>query len=147
MTPATPAVIRSGRVAAERWMRDRCVVRRLTGTTEDDDFVIHPVYEVVYGPDTPGRAGRCKIQTYDAYERTAESAGASQTTQRSNVHFPVGAFRMEEGDVLTVLSSVDPMLVGRSYRIAQEAPVKSLATAYRVFIDENLGQEVPPWTG
>lgn len=147
--PRPPAVVLMGRRAAEQKMTDRCVVRRKTGetTTDPETFEVVPVFEVVYGPAVTPHKGRCKVQTYDAYETNAESAGATVTTQRSNVHFPVGAFRMRVGDLVTITASVDPFLVGRSYRLAQEAPVKTHATAYRCFIDENLGEEVPPWQG
>jgi hypothetical protein len=133
------AVMR-GRRAAERNMTDRCVIRRPTGETTTDPvtYEVTPVYEVVY-------EGRCKYQTYQAYESSRESAGATVTTQRSTLHLPVGALRTLPGDVVTCVASVDPLMVGSSARIAQEAPSKSHATAYRVFIDENIGEEVPPW--
>lgn len=132
--------VRRGRRAAERLMTDQCVVRRPTGetATDPDTFEVHPVYEVVY-------ESRVKVQSYEGYERAAESAGASVTVQRSSVHFPVGAFRTRPGDVVTITAATDAFLVGRSFRVVQEAPYKSLATAYRVFVDENVGEEVPPW--
>lgn len=121
-------------------MTATCVVRRLNGTTLTEDFEVVPNYDVLY-------LGRCKSQTFEGYEQTSESAGATVTVQRSSVHFPVGAFRTAPGDVVTVVSSTDPLLVGKSMRIVQDYPVKEHATAYRVFVDENVGQEVPPWTG
>jgi hypothetical protein len=124
---------------AESFMRDTVLVRRKTGTTTDPvTFEVVPVFDGVYH-------GRAKVQTYEGFEQRSESAGASVTVQRSQVHFPVGAFSMRVGDVVTVERSVDPLLVGRSYRVVQQAPVKSFATAYRVFVDENVGEEVPPW--
>jgi hypothetical protein len=129
------------RKQAESLMTDRCVVRRNTGetATDPDTFEVVPVFDVLY-------AGKAKLSTYDAFESSHESAGATVTTQRSNVHFPVGAFAMQIGDVVTITASVDPLLVGRSYRLAQQAPVKTHATAYRCFVDENIGEEVPPWS-
>ena len=125
---------------AERLMTAECVVRRPTGemVTDPETFELIPEYTVVY-------QGRCKPQTYDPHEMAREVAGGTQIVQRSNVHFPVGAFRSKTGDVITVTDSTDPLLVGRSYQIVQEVPVKEHATAYRVFVDENLGEEVPPW--
>ena len=40
------------------------------------------------------------------------------------------------GDIVEVtVSRMDPMLTGRAFRITQEAPFKTFATAYRVFVD------------
>ena len=136
-------VVTEGRALAESLMTDQIVVRRKTGDTytDPDTFEVIPVYEVVY-------QGQAKIQTYEGFETNSETAGASVTVQRSQVHFPVGAADVHIGDVVTIIAgSSDPLLVGRSYRVAQHAPVKTHATAYRVFIDENVGEEVPPWQG
>ena len=37
--------------------------------------------------------------------------------------------------MVEILESGDPLLVGREYRITQEAPFKTHATAYRLFVD------------
>lgn len=127
---------------AERLMRERVVVRRPTGETtlDPDTYVEVPVYAVMY-------QGRAKSQTYEAYEQNAESAGATVVVSRLRYDFPVGSFKSAPGDVVTVIECLpDPLLVGRSVRLANEAPVKTHATAYRVFADLNVGEEVPPWS-
>ena len=133
------AAVRSGRVAAERLMTDRCVIRRLTGelTTDPVTFEPVPVYETVY-------TGRCKMQTFEGHETTVDVATGSQVVQRSSVHLPVGAYKTRPGDVVTITEARDPLLVGESFRIVQEYPVKTHATAYRVFVDNNVGAVIPP---
>lgn len=133
-------VVRAGRAAAERLMLDQIGIRRPTGATVTDPVTLKVtrVYDVIY-------EGKAKLQTYEGHEVTRDVVSATDVQQRSSVHFPVGALRTKPGDVVTVLSSVDTLLVGRSYRIVQDYPVKTHATAYRVFVDENVGEEVPPW--
>ena len=132
---AIDAITRARR-RAEALMQDLCTVRRKTGETVDEDtFEVVPVYETVY-------EGRVKLQTYEGHEVEREAAGQSVVQQRSSAHFPVGGFHPLPGDVLTIVSSFDPLLEGRSWRIVQEYPVKTFATAYRVFVDENIGEEV-----
>jgi len=136
------AVVRAGRAAAERLMTDRCVIRRPTGETETDPDTLEvvPVYDVVYD-------GVCKMQTYEAHEATPDVAGATQVVQRSTLHLPVGSYRTAPGDVALMTAAVDPLLEGKAFRLVQEYPVKSHATAYRVFVDDNIGSVVPPWEG
>lgn len=138
-----------GRARANEAMTDRCVVRRPTGktVTDPETLAVSREFEVVYDPAAEPHRGRCKFQTYQAYENSRESAGATVTTQRSTLHFPVGAFHALPGDLVTCIEAVDAFMVGSSARIAAEAPSKSHATAYRVFVDESVGEEVPPWLG
>ena len=118
-------------------MVDSCTVRRKTGEAVDEvTFKVTPIYETVY-------TGRVKMQTYEGHEVAREAAGQTVVQQRSSAHFPVGALHVVPGDVVTVTASLDPLMVGRSWRIVQEYPVKTFATAYRVFVDENIGEEVP----
>ena len=124
-------------------MRDRGVVRRKVGETENEAFEVIPVYEIVYGQPVDGVYGApVKLQTYEGHEVEREATGQTVVQQRSSAHFPVGSFHPLPGDVLTLVSSFDPLLVGRSWRIVQEYPVKTFMTAYRVFVDENIGEEV-----
>jgi len=136
----TLPVVLAGRRQAEALMTERVVVRRPTGeTTTDEDYNVVRVFEVVY-------QGKAKSNTFEAYETNTEAAGATAVVSRVRYDFPVGSFKARPGDVVTVLEcSSDPMLVGRSVRLANETPVKTHATAYRVFADVNVGEEVPPW--
>lgn len=143
MRPLSP----SRRRRAKQLMSDRCVIRRPTDRMETDPETLEVVrvFEVVYDPDISPHKGRCKLQTYEGHETTRDVVSATEVQQRSSVHVPVGALVTMPGDVVTILESRDPLLVGESFRIVQKVPVKSAATAYRVFVDHNVGEEVPPW--
>lgn len=111
-------------------MQDQCLIRRVVGqTTDRETGKVVPLYEDAY-------AGRCKLQSYEGYEQEKSTAETALTVQRMSVHLPVGAYRINVGDIVEIASSrMDPMLVGRKFRITQEAPFKTFATAYRVFVD------------
>lgn len=124
-------VVEAGRRAAERRMTDTVRITR-TDPDQVDELTGRGVDVTVY-------EGRAKVQGYTAYETRAEVAGATVVIQRSGLHLPVGAYRMRVGDVVEVTATAtDPFLVGRRYRIAQEAPMKTHATAYRVYVDAVL---------
>lgn len=134
-----------GRRRAEALMVDRAVVRRKTDESINEDFEVIPVYEIIYGAPVNGVCGApVKLQTYEGHEVEREATGQTVIQQRSTVHFPAGAFLTMPGDIVTVVASFDPLLVGRSWRIVQEYPVKTFMTAYRVFVDETIGEPVPP---
>ena len=119
-----------GRERAERLMVDRVEISRVTGVEVDpltgEDS---PTHEVVY-------SGVGKITSYEAHEASREVIMHSSVVQRMSVHLPVGSYRSSVGDVLRVVAShVDPMLDGREFRVTQEAPYRTWATAYRIFVD------------
>ncbi|HLR96185.1 MAG TPA: DUF6093 family protein, partial [Jiangellaceae bacterium] len=101
------SVVLAGRAAAERLMVDRCVIRRPTGeyVTDPDTHEVFPEFDVIY-------VGKCKIATYEAFEQERESAGLTQIINRVRVDIPVGAAETLPNDVVTLLESNDPMLVG-----------------------------------
>lgn len=126
---AQAAVLR-GRRKAEALMVDSVTISRVTGTSTDEDTgKVVPVLEPVY-------TGRAKLQSYEGYEAEKNVAGAALTVQRMSVHLPVGAYRVNVGDIVEFTASpLDPMLTGRKFRATQEAPFKTFATAYRIFVD------------
>ena len=130
MTARATAALLRGRRKAEALMHTKCVIRRVTGeTTDRETGKVVPVYSDMY-------TGKCKMQSYEGYEQEKNTAGTSVTVQRMSCHLPVGAYRVNVGDIVEITGSrIDPMLVGRKFRITQEAPFKSFATAYRVFVD------------
>lgn len=81
-------------------------------------------------------AGKAKLTSYEAHESSSMSGGRVITTQRMSLHVPVGSYEAQVGDLATVTESTDPLLVGRTVRVTQQAPYKEHATAYRVFVDE-----------
>lgn len=111
-------------------MLDRCVIRRITGeTTDRATGKVTPLTETVY-------AGKCKLQSYEGYEQSRDTADVQYTVQRLSIHLPVGAYRINVGDVIEITeSTLDPLLAGRQMRLVSEAPFKTFATAYRVFVD------------
>lgn len=119
-----------GRERAERLMVDRVEISRVTRVevdplTGEDSPTLVVVYE-----------GPAKLQSYEGHEASREVILHSSVVQRMSVHLPVGSYRSSVGDVLRVVAShVDPMLDGREFRVTQEAPYKSMATAYRIFVD------------
>lgn len=130
MTARATAALMRGRRKAEALMFDKCIIRRVTGeTTDRETGKVVPVYADMY-------TGKCKIQSYEGYEQEKDTVGTSLTMQRMSCHLPVGAYRINVGDIVEITESrLDPLLVGRKFRITNEAPFKTLATAYRVFVD------------
>lgn len=124
------SALRAGRALAERMMVDHVIIRRITG--QETDRVtgkVTPVPQVVYD-------GKAKLQSYEGYEQSRDTAGVQYTVQRLSIHLPVGAYRINVGDVAEIITStVDPLLVGRQLRLVSEAPFKTFGTAYRVFVD------------
>lgn len=123
------AAILAGRAAAESLMTDRVEITRVTGVevdplTGEDAATTEVVYE-----------GVGKLQSFEAHEASREVILHSSVVQRMSVHLPVGPYRSSVGDVVRIVDSGDPLLVGREYRITQEAPFKTHATAYRLFVD------------
>lgn len=124
------AAMRAGRKRAESLMSTAVWrVERTTGETELVDYEPVPVREVIYH-------GPAKLQTYEGHERTVDAGPSTVVEQRSSLHFPVGSFLSKPGDLATCEDSLDPLIVGRQFRITQTYPVKEYATAYRVFVDE-----------
>lgn len=124
------AVLAQARADAEALMLDTCTVaRRGTPST-------NPTTGAVTVTSTTLYSGKCKVQHSGLAAQTAEAAGRTATIERPTVHVPVGAFAPRPGDVITITDSeTDASLVGRVYRVAA-AQVKSLASAYRLPVEE-----------
>lgn len=123
------AAVLAGRALAESLMTDVVRIARVVDVhvdplTGEDEAVTETVYE-----------GIGKLQSYEAHEASREVILHSAVVQRMSIHLPVGPYRSSVGDVVEILESGDPLLVGREYRITQEAPFKTHATAYRLFVD------------
>ncbi len=81
-------------------------------------------------------SGVCKVQAGGLSSSAPEVAGRTATVERLEVHVPVGAWSPRPGDVVTITAAAsDSNLVGRVYRVTA-AGVKSLATAYRLPVEE-----------
>ena len=121
------AAIMQGRRMAESLMVDRWRVYKLD-MDDVDPLTGEAVRTVVY-------EGKAKLTSYEGYEQTPEVIGHTSTVQRMSLHLPVGPYRPQVGHVAVCVESVDPNLIGTEYRMTQDAPFKTFATAYRVFVD------------
>lgn len=120
----------AGRRQAEKIMVNTATITRNTGETYTDPetYEVIPVVTTVYD-------GRCRVRTYSPQESTPESAGATITVQRYEVHFPAGTFQALVGDVVTITAAaLDPYLVGRQFRVVA-LHHEALATAYRLGVE------------
>lgn len=121
------AAIMQGRRMAESLMVDRWVVYKLD-MDDVDPLTGEAVRTIVY-------EGKAKLTSYEGYEQTPEVVGHTSTVQRMSLHLPVGSYRPQVGHVAVCVESLDPNLIGTQYRMTQDAPFKTFATAYRVFVD------------
>ena len=121
------AAIMQGRRMAERLMVDSWVVYKLD-MNDVDPLTGEAVRVTVY-------EGKGRLQSYEGYEQTPEVIGHTSTVQRMSLHLPVGPYRPQVGHVAVCVESLDPNLIGTQYRMTQDAPFKTFATAYRVFVD------------
>lgn len=104
----------------------------VTGERERVQVYPHPEWPAGH----PHADGKGKVTSYEAHESSSLSGARVITTQRMSLHVPVGAYEAQVGDLATVTGSTDPLLVGRTLRVTQQAPYKEHATAYRCFVDE-----------
>lgn len=121
-----------GRRLAESIMADTCKVER-PGKPQPDGR------GGTTRPMTPVYEGPCRVPppSQTLGDLTPESGGREFTVLRLEVHFPVGSFAPQVGDVITILDSKhDPLLPGRTYRVAQ--PHHGATTAYRLGVEEVL---------
>lgn len=134
-------VLSAGRGAAESLMLDTCRITRSSG---------EPVWDEGTGTYTPAAAsllyeGRCKVQTYQAFESTPEAGERRITIQRYYLHVPVQTnvapsevVKYQSGDDVEILTSAhNPALPGTRF-VVQGAHDKSLQTAHRLLVDEVL---------
>lgn len=111
-------------------MVDACTIRKVNEDADPDPLGNQPFFEVY--------AGRCKVQTFEAFEQRPESAEAVYTVQRYYVHIPVGSYRPAIGDVVRIdAARMDPNLSGREFRVVALLH-KSLATAYRLAVSTDV---------
>ena len=124
------AHLTAGRALAEALMLDTCTaVRRGSASTNSTTGAVTVSSTTLY-------SGKCRVQNAGLAAQTVEAAGRTATVERPTIHVPVGAFAARPGDVITITASeTDATLVGRVYRVVG-AQVKSLATAYRLPVEE-----------
>src|SRR5690606_28278811 len=83
--------------------------------------------------------GKCKVQTFQAFEAEPEAGGAQRVIQRYYLHVPVSAGVFLPGDRAEITASANPILVGNVYVVA--APhEKDWQTAQRLLVDLDAGR-------
>ena len=118
--------------AAERMMTSIVTITRLG----------EPVWDEEAGDYTDALTtvytGRCKVQTFQAFEAEPEAGGAQRVIQRYYLHVPVTAGVFLPGDRAEVTASANPLLVGNVYVVAGPHE-KDWQTAQRLLADLDSG--------
>lgn len=82
--------------------------------------------------------GKCKVQTFQAFESEPDAGGAHRVIQRYYLHVPVSAGPFAPGDRAEITAAANPTLVGNVYVVA--APhEKDWQTAQRLLVDLDAG--------
>lgn len=112
-------------------MTFRCTIERVTGSETDRTTA------KVTTAATEVYAGRCKITSYEGHEQERDVMSFPATVQRLSIHLPIGKYEPHVGDIITVTDTggLDDRFLGMKFRVAQEAPYRTYATADRIFID------------
>ena len=118
-----------GRRKAESLMVDECAITRVTGTVDNPDGTVTKTTTTVYD-------GKCRIQTYDPYERKSAVADVETTIRRDVLQIPMSVTGVATGDEVTVTASqLDSDLIGRVWRVAGPSR-KTHMTMRRLYIEE-----------
>lgn len=125
---------RTGQRQAESLMVDTCRIRAATGETTDPvTGVVTPTY------GDPVYEGRCKIQNQRSFPSNPDAGEHQFTLSPNELHLPVaGSGAVATGQEVVILTSVDPVNVGRIFRI-RSGDRKSLQTALRCQVEEITG--------
>jgi len=126
----TEVLLKRRRKAAEALMLDTCritTVGELVTDPETGDVTNEPV--TVY-------EGPCRVQSKDSAVATLDAAGATFTVVSRQVHIPINAADVQNGDVVTLTASLlNAFTVGKRYRVDGFTP-DSLDTAARMPVKE-----------
>lgn len=99
-----------------------------------------PVYDGAAGtshtpPNDPYYTGPCLVTT-DQVVSTTEAGGEQILSDRWPAELPTSVTSVRRGHILTVTSSPDPLLVGRSLRVA-DVDSTQLAVSRRLVLERN----------
>lgn len=113
-------------------MIDTVRVQRITGTSEGAGGVISPTLSTIY----EGKA-RFMVRTRERLGGSWVNLGQQQVIMsRLELHIPVDAPDVLEGDRATVLTSqLDPLLPGKIF-VVRDTMLKSFVTARRITVIE-----------
>lgn len=117
-----------GRAAAESLMLDSCTIRRPGGWERVDGHDV-PKFVTVY-------TGKAKVQANTEVQASAQEVGGALITQTTRrVDIPVSAPEVQPGDLVDITASLDPQLVGKTFRVTSPFG-KTYATAQRLEVKE-----------
>lgn len=109
------AVTLRGRQAAESLMIDTCLVERSLGEVTD------PVTGVVSEGWLTVYEGVCKVQGRQAQASSPVAGGHAFTVEQLMIHLPVSAQSRLDDRVTIVTATMDPDLVGSTFRLTELA--------------------------
>lgn len=121
------------RAKAESLMTDRCTVWRTTGAQDETTGL--PVREKIW-------EGPVKVFTYggNAWMSTVEASNISFGTRLEQwyiqLHFPYSCNGLQVSDIVKITNAIDPVLVGRQYRLMNLLSEKSHSTSHRWNVTE-----------
>jgi hypothetical protein len=120
------------REQAESMMVDTCTIERPGApVTNPDTGVVTPSVTVVY-------TGKCKVQSKDSATATPNAGGAVFVVVSRQVHIPMNAADVKDGDVVRMTASLlNTFAVGKRYRVEGFTP-DSFDTAARLPVKELL---------
>jgi hypothetical protein len=126
---STAAAVAQGRAAAQARMLETVVVRRpAADQTIDDDTVVDGAE---FAP-APVYSGPCRVKAPGVQPQRVESAGATVTIQKPELHVPDDAPELLPGDVAFLAADTyTPRLRGKVYRV-DDGHAATDSTAQRV---------------
>ena len=120
------------RALAAAGMRDMV---RVTRADPDGETVADDMGNVIPAPPLVVWEGRAKVQTTDTYPSTPVAGSAQWTTAVRQIHIPYGNMAVRSGDMVEILESQNPRIVGMVVRIRIEGD-KTWNTATRFNVVE-----------
>lgn len=120
--------IERSRRNAESLMKDTCRVVREGKPVTNPDGTVEPGEMEIY-------SGKCKVQTAGGVGSESTQLGGITQTWLLYLHFPYGTPGLQSGDIATV-TSINPGVDGRRYRLVNPQSEQTIATAERWNIKE-----------
>jgi hypothetical protein len=123
------SVLARAQAAAVLGMADTCTIRRLAGSSTDQDAGdITPTWTSLY-------AGKCRVQQRQAEAAQHDAGEDYQLLLRLTVQLPVTVTGLKVGDEITITASRDADLVGRVF-LVRDLAHKTDQSARRVGVTE-----------
>ena len=125
------AALMRGRAKAEAQMIDTCTIARRSGEIETDSATGKTTAVV-----TPIYTGKCKVQSKNGSTSSPEAGEHSFTVVSRQVHIPVNAADVRDGDTITITASaLNLFTVGKQYVVDGFTP-DTFDTAARLPVKE-----------